>query len=273
MRAKRKGRWVYTERNYFADRTDVPPDISTGELEGAACEHGGFLIGNALVCGRCGEESEQLGHAILYLAHKISHKVTGKNFTPDDVIGTVALALVLNQKRILSARNPGGMAYTIGLRAATKLYRNGRSVPAQPEGRLKLASADEDGHKLHTTTQRLEYLNQHNVERELAQHWNEESYSRVKTFPNLDLVMNAANLLLLQSAVEEAKRNLPLHVWRVIDLRLGLDDDQPRTWREIAKITPFKFNDLPDVYAGGLATIKPYIIKRLISGPAGSKAA
>jgi hypothetical protein len=271
MRAKRKGRWVFTERNYFADRLDIPPDLSADAVEGTACEHGGFLIGNVLVCGKCGDESEQLGHAVLYLAHRISHKVTGKSFTSDDVVGTVALALVLNQKRILGAENPGGMAYTIGLRAARKLYRNGKSVLAQAEGKLKLPSEVKEGNKLVTTAQRLEHLDQHNVEKGLQREWAENSYSRVKTFPHLDLVMNAANLLLLQRAVEEAKRNLPLHVWRVIDLRLGLEDDEPRTWRQISKVTPFKFNDLPDVYARGLATMKPYIITKLIS--TGSKVA
>jgi hypothetical protein len=71
VRAKSRSRLVYTEQGPLARREDpLPADLSG--VDGDACQHGGFLVGTVLVCGECGDEGEQLWHAVQWLARKIS---------------------------------------------------------------------------------------------------------------------------------------------------------------------------------------------------------
>jgi hypothetical protein len=266
MRAKRRGTYVYTEPGGHGAGIET---VSTTVTVGDACPHGGFRIGKVLVCGECGDSEHQLGLAILYIAKKVAYQVTGKTFTANDVIGGVSLALVLNRDRILKANNPGALAYVIGRRAALRLYRSGRSVPTVAVSQMNLPENDNDGESLETTTQRLEYLYGTNVvQRELEEEWREVCSGRGRTFPGLDLVMNQANLLLLRRVIEEARQRITLDTWHVIELRLDLDDfGECLTWREISKLTPYKMNDLPEIYRQGLAVIHDHIVKRLMTKP------
>jgi hypothetical protein len=154
MRAKRRGTYVYTEPGFGAGIEIVPAAVAVDD----ACPHGGFRIGNVLVCGKCGDSEHQLGLAILYIAKKVAYQVTGKTFTTDDVIGSVSLALVLNRDRILKANNPGALAYVIGRRAALRFYRPGRSAPTIAVSQMNLPEDDGDRESLETTSQRLEFL-------------------------------------------------------------------------------------------------------------------
>jgi hypothetical protein len=262
MRAKRRGTYVYTEPGGYGAGIET---VSTTVTVGDACPHGGFRIGKVLVCGECGDSEHQLGLAILYIAKKVAYQVTGKTFTANDVIGGVSLALVLNRDRILKANNPGALAFVIGRRAALRLYRPGRSVPTIAVSQMNLPEDDGDGESLETTSQRLEFLaGRTSYEEE----WREVYSGRGRTFPGLDLVMNPANFLLLQRVIEEARQRIPLDTWRVIDLRLDLDDfGECLTWRAISKLTPYKTNDLPEIYRQGLAVIHDHIVKRLITKP------
>lgn len=258
MRVRRRRKGIYGSGGGL--RLDVAADAAGS---GDACRHGGFKIGNILVCGKCGDPEHQLGLAILYIAKKVAFEVTGKTFTSDGVVGAVSLVLWLTREQIVHANNPGGLAFTIGRRAALRLYRNGRSVPAMAVGQMDFP-ADDDGKILETNTQRIDYLAGEN---EVEDGWQAACSARGRTFPYLGLVMNAANFLLLQAVIEEAKRKISLNVWNVIELRLDLYDDvgECLTWREISKLTPFNFNDLPEVYRQGLAVIRDHIVKRLMT--------
>ena len=265
LRAKRGSRYIYAGEGFAESDVVGVADAAVGD----ACRHGGFRIGNVLVCGECGDPEHQLGLAILYIAKKCAYEVTGKTFTRDDVIGVVALALVLNRERILQANNPGGLAYVIGRRAALRLYRSGRSVSTIAVSQINLPENDNDGERLESTTQRLDYLyGKKVIQQELEEEWREACSARGRTFPGLDLVMSQANFLLLRRVIEEAKQRISLHTWHVIELRLDLDDfGECLTWREISKMTPFKMNDLPEVCRQGLAVIHDHIVKRLMAKP------
>lgn len=278
MRARRGGTLVYTERGLGAGVEIVPKDVA-GDTH-AACIHGGFQIGKVLICGHCGDPELQLGLAISFIARKAAFDAFGKASADDDMIGAAALALWMNQDKILKAQNPGGLAYVIGKKAAMRVYRSRRFSVLDEEGnrrlrlrqipvsQLNLPAENEEGDELETLDQRLDFLQRELVHEEMEEDWRELCSARGREFPGLDLVMSAANFLLLRRTIEEARQNISLDEWRVIDLRLDLDDDgECLTWREISKVTPFKFNDLPVIYQRALGVIRDYIVARLITKP------
>jgi hypothetical protein len=286
MKAKRRGTLVYTERGYGANikpealppssliplvttPTEVihnpPPAVVPEEV----CPHGGVLLGDKPVCGIC-SDGEQIGLALLHLARKLSYSIPVASAAPEDVMMTAVLAMVANQKKILSAREPGALAYTIGKRAVLKMYRP-KSVVALAVGKMQMY--DEEGGKLEKTSWKLEFLDQQRVQREEAARWANECYERARTFPGLNLVWNAKNFERLQEAIDEARRELPstpVDYWRVIDMRLGYSKGMREFgWQEIADTLSPSWKPIGEwrvrrVYNEALALMRDSLVEKLL---------
>lgn len=284
MRAKRRGRLVYTERGPGAKIKPAPspttPVLVTAPRQvielappqlvpEEACPHGGLFLHDVPVCGIC-SDGEQIGLALLHIARKLSYKIPVASATPEDVMMVSVLAMVANQKKILSAREPGALAHTIGKRAVLKMYRP-KSLVAIAVGKMKLY--DDEDTKLEQTSQKLEFLDQQRVLAEQDEQWAAECYERARTFPGIDLVWTAKNFERLQEAIEDGKRDLPstpIDQWRVIDMRLGLSEGmKEHGWQEIADVIAPSWKPIPEhqvrrAYHAGLAFLKTHLIKTLV---------
>jgi hypothetical protein len=283
MKAKRRGKLVYTQRGYGAqiksEPSPVTPVLVTTPTQvihnppapvvpEEVCPHGGLLLGGKPVCGLCGDEEQQIGLAMLHIARKVSYRVPVVSSTKEDVTMTVVLALVANQNRILRAKNPTGLAFFIGKAAAIKMYRN-RSAPSMAVSQMNFP----DGPDLETTSQRLAFLDNQRVQTLADERWAQECYERARVFPGLDLVWNAKNFERLQAAIDEGKRDLPstpINVWRVIDMRLGLSEGMPEHgWQEIADTISPSWKPIPEhqvrrTFIWGLAFLREHLVKTLV---------
>jgi hypothetical protein len=280
MRAKRRGTYVYTERGPGAKPAPSPPSpvesvlVTTPNqfisnpppqvVPEATCPHGGVMLGEVFVCGTCGDEQQQIGLALMHVARKIAWQIPVSTATFDDVMMTAALVLVENQKRILSAKNPTGMAIVIGRRAVLKMYRS-KSVKSVAVGKMSL-----DGPDFETVTQRLDYLDEPRARAKERAQWAAECYERARTFPGIDLVWNAKNFERIQDAINEGKRELPSDQWRIIDMRLGLSEGMgEHGWVEISDHFSDAGKNIPEhqvrrSYHAGLAFLKAHLIKTLL---------
>jgi hypothetical protein len=249
MRARSRGRLVFTKRGHGAEikpETLSPPvpllttpteiilNPPAAAMSESVCPHGGVMLGDIFVCGICGGE-DQIGLGLMHIARMISWKIPVATATWEDVMMTAVLAMIPNQKKILSARNPSGLAYRIGQRAVFKMYRP-KSVLAFPVGKMKLY--DENGGKLETSTQKLEFLDQQRVRDEEQEQWAADCYERSRTFPALNLVWTERNFQRLQEAIDDARKELPttpVSWWMVLDMRLGYSQGMgEHGWQEIA---------------------------------------
>ena len=284
MRAKSRGRLVYTRRGHGAEIEPPPsPPVSVTVttpntvilnlpapvVSESVCPHGGSLLGNVFVCGVC-SNGEQIGLGLMHIARMIAWKIPVATAPWEDVMMTAVLAMLPSQKKILSARNPSGLAYTIGLRAVLKMYRH-KSVLSFPVGKMKMR--DEDGGKLETTTEKLEFLNQQRVRDEEQAAWAAECYERARTFPALNLVWNEKSFLRLQEALDEARRELPsqpVSYWRVVDMRLGYSQGMgEHGWQEIADHVsppwkPISERTIRRIYQDALDRMRVSMVKKLL---------
>jgi len=293
MRAKRNGStYVYTQPASGAFvREDTPAEVEaipvttpqdvihnplSAVIPERVCPHGGVYFHDMCVCGVCGGDDDNLfGLAVMHVARKTAYKVpvTSDVFTFDDVVMTCATALVANRKRILTAKNPTALAFTIAHRAALKLYRS-RSVKTMAVGRMKFESGEETQH-LETTTQRLEYLDALRQYSEEQEQWARQCYERARVFPGLNLMWTAENFDRLQEAIESGRRQLPLHpfdVWRVIDMRLGLSEGmEEHSWKDLASSVSRPWDHVTVTarqakyaYDSGLKFLKVHLMRTLV---------
>jgi hypothetical protein len=281
MRAKRRGRLVYTERGPGAEIKPTPsplvPVLVTARnqviynppavvVPEEVCPHGGLLLHDVPVCGICSNGGEeQIGLALMFIARKTSYHIPVASASRDDVMMVAALALVANGHRVLKAKNPTGMAFTIAKRAVLKMYRN-RSVQSMGESQMNLPDVPE----LETSTQRLDFLTNKHEKKEMYAAWVGECYERVRIFPGIGLMWTAKNLKRLQEAIEEGKRDLPSQHWRIIDMRLGLSEGmKEHKWTEIADIISPSWKPIPEhqvrrAYHAGLDFLREHLVKTLM---------
>jgi hypothetical protein len=268
VRAKKGSSYVFTERGPEAEQSLNLHDVPEKPVGGQRCPHDGLMLFGIPVCGFCGDPRQQMGHAIMFLARRVSRQIRGCTFTPDDVIGTVALALVINTKQILKAANPTGLATTIAMAAARKLYRHLGGIKSTPVGKMDLGS--DEGEPIETTTQKLDYLDGLLRTEEMNEKWRRQCYEGVRTFPGIDVVWNEENFQLLKDAIEEAKLALPtypINVWTVIDMRLGLSGPD-FFWTDIAKmfskLEPISPKQVSRTYDAGLGVIREHLLRMLV---------
>jgi hypothetical protein len=281
MRAKRRGSLVYTRRGHGAEVKPNPSPLSPVLLTTpnqvllhnppvlvvpeAVCSHGGVLLGDMPVCGIC-SDGEQIGLALMHLARKLSYCIPVASASPEDVMMTAVLAMVANQKRILSAREPGALAWWVGKCAVLKMFRP-KSVQSLAESQMNLPEEPD----LETSTQRLAFLNK--PQRELDREWMEQCYDRALTFPGLNLVWNVKNFQRLQEALDEARRELPstpVDYWRVVDMRLGYSKGMgEHAWQEIADTVAPSWKSVKEwqvrrIYQEALALMRDSLVKKLL---------
>jgi len=233
----------------------------------AVCSHGGVLLGDMPVCGIC-SDGEQIGLALMHLARKLSYHIPVASALPEDVMMTAVLAMVANQKKILFAKEPGALAWTIGKRAVWKMYRP-KSVQSLAESQMSLP----EGPDLETSSQRLTFLDNKRTQRELDREWMEQCYERARTFPGLNLVWNTKNFQRLQEALDEARCELPstpVDYWRVVDMRLGYSKGmREHAWQEIADTVapswkPVKEWQVRRMYQDALALMRDSLVEKLL---------
>jgi hypothetical protein len=284
MKAKRRGTLVYTSRGPGAEikpeaaspslvptlvttPNEVIHNPPTAVVPEAICPNGGVLIGDEPVCGIC-SDGEQIGLALLHLSRKLSHVIPVRSSTPEDVMMVAVLAMVANQKKILAAREPGALAWTIGKRAVQKMYRP-KSAPSMGESQMTLPDIPE----METSFQRLDFLDNPRVQRELDREWMESCYERARTFPGLNLVWNAKNFDRLQEAIDEARRELPtepINYWFVVDMRLGYSKGMgEHGWQEIADTLAPSWKRIGEwqvrrIYSAALARMRDSLVQKLL---------
>lgn len=218
------------------------------------CPHGKICLGKKFICSECSHENEAVlfGVAVLDIARRAAWytKINSDADKFKDDVGTASVALVQYKDRILSAKNPTGMAITIATRAIKKFYSKIKSVPAEAVGTWNFER--HEGNENVQLTERLEFLEgklrPHDgtaipdripsssptarVMRVLA--GDEEptertkiyepdfvdAYKRMREFPGIHLLWNDKNRRLLFYAVEDFARLYP-ELFNVINLRTG----------------------------------------------------